>query len=171
MPSQSSSLSLNRLHADAFWVPAIWIEPDLDDEPMPEPDLDTGSGLGLRLSMQGRNQGVGLLYVTTWHDKRATGTSAQTHSLYADFMARERIYGGTPRTYLAFDGGLGLAWLDFDGPFDESVTGAIQLRGMLEMELGRSFGLQGGIAGFLWGYPGETVAYGSYIFLGAELIF
>ena len=42
---------------------------------------------------------------------------------------------------------------------------------MLEMEIGNNFGLQGGIAGFLWGYPGDTLGYGTYFFVGAELIF
>jgi hypothetical protein len=70
------------------------------------------------------------------------------------------------------DAGVGVAELAFDSDqFDHQTTGSGLLHGDLEFRLGRNLCLAVGGGGFIWGNFGDTIAYGSYVTLGAKLNF
>lgn len=58
--------------------------------------------------------------------------------------------------------GGGLAGIDFDRGFDDELGLAGGIRGMAGIVLGEHVGLEIGAGTYIWGYPGETVAYGTY---------
>ncbi len=164
----------NELQISAFWIPGMWIESG-EDSNVPSQrgaDLSTGSGLGARIGVGSQKQGVGVLYTTTWHDENNTDTRAQTSALYFDALARHQLTQGRIDMWFTAAASLGAAWVDFDTPvYDNEVGGAAQLRFMLDFQVSRKVAFDVGMAGFIWGWPGNTGAYGAYLLVGGKLMF
>jgi hypothetical protein len=159
---------------DVQWIPAFWITPDVESDAAPgvDADLEAGTGGAARIGMGTREQDIGLLYTTTWHDERASDTRARTHALYVDFVYRTFVPDSGNAIGVAVAAGLGGARLDFDdNAFESSVEGAAQIRGEAEFHVADPLVVSAGLGLFLWGHPGDTVAYGSWLTVGIKVIF
>lgn len=176
VPERDSSgrFGFQRLTLDAEWIPVIWVTADVEQNgnSTTRADLDTGTGLALRAGMGTEQQNIGLLYMGTWADEKTTGRGAETRSLLLDFLYRAPIPETGGAVWFSVDAGLGGAELLFDSDkFDDVVTGAALLHGDLEFRITRVFTVAAGLGGFIWGHPGQTDAYGTYVTLGLKLIF
>jgi len=159
---------------DAEWIPAMWVTADVDSDGVSgtRGDLDTGSGIALRAGFGSNQQNIGVLYMGTWHDEVVSGRGASTQQLLLDFLYRAPVAEMNGLVWFEVDAGVGGAELAFDSDqFDRQVTGSALLHGDLEFMLGRKFCLAVGGGGFIWGNFGDTIAYGTYITLGAKLLF
>jgi len=159
---------------DAEWIPAMWVTADVDSDGVSgtRGDLDTGSGIALRAGFGSNQQNIGVLYMGTWHDEVVSGRGASTQQLLLDFLYRAPVAEMNGLVWFEVDAGVGGAELAFDSDqFDRQVTGSALLHGDLEFMLGRNFCLAVGGGGFIWGNFGDTIAYGTYITLGAKLLF
>ncbi len=162
----------NRWDVNVFWVPASWIKVQEDASTgTGESDLNGGAGWGARVGVTNGNQGIGLMYVGSFNQDDSTKTDADTHAAYIDFMARHQVNDGTNRAYLTVAGGLGGVRVDYRDTYDSSTGGAFMMRAALEWEIGRHAGVDFGIAGFVWGHPGDTIGYGSYFTVGGKFMF
>lgn len=165
----------------AFGIPYAKLKAD-EDENEPDlgrwykADLDDGYGWGARVGY-GRRSGwvrssLGVLYQTSLHKERDYETSARAHAAYLELL----LDGAFPRDsevkFVAGAGfGVGGAVIDFHHYFDDTGGAAIEGRLILGVEIGSV--LEAGASGalFLWGYPGETMGYGSFVTLGGGLRF
>jgi hypothetical protein len=170
----SEPFAWKNLTFDAAWIPAMWVTADVDQDGSSgiRGDLDTGSGVALRAGLGSSQQNIGLLYMGTWHEEQTTGRGASTQSLLIDFLYRAPIPEMNNTVWFEVDAGIGGAELEFDSPqFDTQVTGSALLHGDLEFRISRALTLAAGGGGFIWGHPGDTIAYGTYITLGVKLLF
>jgi len=159
---------------DAEWIPAMWVTADVDSDGVSgtRGDLDTGSGIALRAGFGSTQQNIGVLYMGTWHDEAVSGRGATTQQLLLDCLYRAPIADMNGLVWFEVDAGVGVAELAFDSDqFDRQTTGSGLLHGDLEFRLGRNLCLAVGGGGFIWGNFGDTIAYGSYVTLGAKLNF
>ena len=159
---------------DAEWIPAMWVTADVDSDGVSgtRGDLDTGSGIALRAGFGSTQQNIGVLYMGTWHDEAVSGRGATTQQLLLDCLYRAPIADMNGLVWFEVDAGVGVAELAFDSDqFDHQTTGSGLLHGDLEFRLGRNLCLAVGGGGFIWGNFGDTIAYGSYVTLGAKLNF
>jgi hypothetical protein len=159
---------------DAEWIPAMWVTADVDSDGVSgtRGDLDTGSGIALRAGFGSTQQNIGVLYMGTWHDEAVSGRGASTQQLLLDCLYRAPIADMNGLVWFEVDAGVGVAELAFDSDqFDHQTTGSGLLHGDLEFRLGRNLCLALGGGGFIWGNFGDTIAYGSYVTLGAKLNF
>lgn len=165
---------LDHVTVEAGYVPVMWINADVESESrsIGSPDLDPGSGVTARAGLGTKEQNIGLLYLGTWHDENRAHVDATTQSLLLDFLYRSPLTSLGEEATFSLSIGLGMAQLAFDGPYyDDHTTGAVQMRTDVEYPVARPLTLSAGFAGFLWGQPGETVAYGTYFTVGAKLVF
>ena len=166
--------AFERLTIDAEWIPAMWVTLDVEQNgnTATRGDLDNGSGVALRAGLGTTSQNIGLLYMGTWHDEKTTGRGASTQSLLLDFLYRAPVPDTSGVVWFEADAGLGGTEIQFDSDqIDDEVTGAALLHGDLEFRVTRAFTIAAGLGVFIWGHPGDTAAYGSYLTLGAKLIF
>ena len=161
------------IYTEAFWVPAAFVTLDTDgDLNAPNPKLETGQGFGVGAGVSNGDQGVGLLYIGTFHDNERTSGSTEMHSFLADFRARGLIWHeGDNDGYLHFTAGGGVTDIQTPTGFRNETEGIIQMRGLLELEFNHRFSFHLGGGGFLFGHPGETVGYGSWVMAGGGLRF
>jgi hypothetical protein len=170
----SEPFSFKNVTLDAEWIPAMWVTTDIDDKgtAATRAELDTGSGVALRAGLGSNQQNIGLLYMGTWHDEKTTGRGASTQSLLLDFLYRAPIPEMNNQVWFEVDAGLGGTDLEFDSDqIDSKLTGSALLHGDLEFRITRAFTVAAGFGGFIWGDPGDTVAYGTYVTLGVKLLF
>jgi hypothetical protein len=170
----SERFNWSHVTLDAEWIPAMWVTADVDSDGVSgtRGDLDTGSGMALRAGFGSNQQNIGVLYMGTWHDEAVSGRGASTQQLLLDFLYRAPIADMNGLVWFEVDAGVGGAELAFDSDqFDRQVTGSALLHGDLEFRLGRNLCLAVGGGGFIWGNFGDTIAYGSYITVGAKLNF
>jgi hypothetical protein len=164
---------LDHVRLDAFFVPAFWITAD-EDKSTPtgtdRADLDTGAGFGLRAGVGSEHQSIGLMYVASFHEEETSDSDASTQALYLDFAYHNEV-GGVRGATFEVGAGLGVARLEFDREFDTDTEGAFNLHGMLKFAVTDNFGVGAGLGGFLFGHFGDTVAYGTWIMVGASLVF
>ncbi len=176
-PSRSPSggtLRLQDWSVEAFWVPFLAIDVDTSDDTgsSQKPDIGAGSGVGAGVSIGDDDQGIGVLWVRSANDELTTSTDVITNAVYADFHARGSFWQqGSNQAWARFDGGFGVATIDFDGPFEDQTTGAMQLRGTVQLEFSKRASIDVGLGGFLFGVPGNTVAFGTYMTVGGALRF
>jgi hypothetical protein len=166
--------AFERLTIDAEWIPAMWVTLDVEQNgnTATRGDLDNGSGVLLRAGMGTTSQNIGVLYMGTWHDEKTTGRGASTQSLLLDFLYRAPIPETGGAVWFEADAGVGGTEIQFDSDqLDDQLTGSALLHGDLEFRVTRAFTIAAGLGVFIWGHPGDTAAYGSYLTLGAKLIF
>lgn len=160
------------IYAEAFAVPAAFVAFQSEGPNVPDPKLDTGAGFGVGAGVSNGDQGVGLLYIGTFHDSDRLSGTTEMHSFLADFRARGLIWHqGDSNGYLHFTAGGGFTDIQTPGGVRDETEGIIQLRGLLELEFHHRFSLHLGGGGFLFGHPGDTVGYGSWLMAGGGLRF
>lgn len=172
--NNSEPFSFGHFTLDAEWIPAMWVTADVDvNGPNgSRSDLDTGSGVLFRAGLGSTTQNIGIQYMETWHDEMTGGHSATTQQLLLDFLYRAPLPGLSNLVWLEVDAGLGGARLAFAGnALEDNVTGSALLHGDLEFRVAPALALAVGGGAFVWGHFGDTLAYGSYVTLGAKLIF
>ena len=169
----SEAFNWGHVTFDAEWIPATWVTVDLDNGVASDiGDLDTGSGFLLRGGFGSNQQNIGVLYMATWHDEETTGRGASTQQLLLDFLYRAPIPEMNGLVWFEVDGGIGGVNVEFDSDsIDDEVTGSALLHGDLEFMFGRRFTVAVGGGGFVWGHFGDTLAYGTYVTIGAKLLF
>lgn len=135
-----------------------------------------GYGISVELPYDGSNENgytnCGFLFLTTSHKETQTHEDVYSHSCYFEWNA-----GGTSSlndelgVNFSISGGVGLAVFDFNDEQNDSTSGAAEVRASVGIELFQrlEFGLIGGT--YLWGYPSETVGYGSFFGARASVIF
>lgn len=172
--NNSEPFSFGHFTLDAEWIPAMWVTADVDVNGTngSRSDLDTGSGVLFRAGLGSTTQNIGIQYMETWHDEMTGGHSATTQQLLLDFLYRAPLPGLSNLVWLEVDAGLGGARLAFAGnALEDNVTGSALLHGDLEFRVAPALALAVGGGAFVWGHFGDTLAYGSYVTLGAKLIF
>lgn len=157
------------LEVSGFYVPSLKVKADEDETERDQgiefdADLNHGSGFGVRVAGRGeKNTGVALLYITTKHTERETRRDARLHQAYVELFARTPpIHDYISPTFGAAIG-VGGAVYDFRQGFDDTGGAAGMIRGEVGITVAKRLDLTFGGAGFLWGYPGETVGYGGFI--------
>lgn len=165
------------LEIGGFWVPALKVKED-EDETEPgsgiefDADLNYGDGWGARVAVASRsNTSVGVIYLTTEHTERMADRSARTHQVYAEIFQRLEIDNDYLYPTAGVGFGLGAAAFDFRERFDDTGAAAGMVRAEIGITIARRLDLVVGGAGFLWGYPGETIGYGGFFTIGGTLRF
>lgn len=162
----------DRVLFDAVWTPAVWLESDSGDENAVFRAIGSadGSGYGLRAAVGNREQSIGLLYHGL--DLEADDGDLLVHQALLDFDVRLALAEGGGSFHVLAGAGIGGVWLDLDrGREKPSVEGASQLRLGLGFAPSRWFAAHAGLGGLLYGHPGDTKAYGSFLMIGATLTF
>ena len=162
-----------RFTAEVFWLPAVWLEVDEKNRLAPNADADVaiGSGVGMRAAVGNKDQSIGLLYMGTFHDENTTGASVRTDSIYLDFDVAMPAVPDTTAVLVRAGAGVGVAFISFDRGFDDASTLAFNLRLGLDYQPSPRVSFGVGLGGFLWGNPGDTVAFGSFVLVGGALTF
>jgi hypothetical protein len=164
---------LDHVRLDAFFIPAFWITADEKVDTSfgsDRADLDTGTGFGLRAGVGSEHQSIGLMYVASFHEEETSDSDASTQALYLDFAYHNDV-GGVRGATFEVGAGLGVAHLEFDREFDTETEGAFNLHGMLKFAVTDNFSVDAGLGGFVFGHFGDTVAYGTWLMVGASLAF
>lgn len=154
-----------RAVVDAWFVPGVWLQ-------VPARDIGSasGTGYGLRAGIGNRDQSIGVLY--QGFDLDADPADFWLHSVYIDFDERMALNEGGGAFKFVAGGGLGGAWFDFaQGNVGTSSEGAMELRLGIDFQPSRTFALELGGGGVLYGHLGDTAAYGSFVSLGGSLTF
>ncbi len=158
---------------DVSVLAGFWAKIDEDDRVSPGSSADTAEGYGVaaRIGVGNRDQSVGLLYHGAFLEESSTDVDVTVHALYVDFDITVPLAGAGNRFYFTAGGGLGVAIIEFDSRFDDAVSGAGCLHLGLEFEISKSIGVDFEFGGFLWGHPGETEAFGSFLDIGLRFTF
>jgi hypothetical protein len=162
-----------RFTAEVFWLPAVWLEVDEKNRLAPNAaaDVAIGSGVGMRAAIGNKDQSIGLLYMGTFHDENTTGANVRTDSIYLDFDVAMPAVPDTNAVLVRAGAGVGVAFVEFNQSFDDASTLAFNLRLGLDYQPSPRVSLGVGLGGFIWGNPGDTVAFGSFVLLGGTLSF
>lgn len=156
-----------RFPIEAQAIPAAWLQQDADGG-APKPARDEARGYGLRAAIGNQDQSVGLL-AQVFHGH--SGSDLEAGTLGLDFDVRKRLDRDWP-DWLFVRGGavVGLGWLDLgDGAASTEATG--QLRLGIDFQVTKSLLLQCSFGGIVFGTPGETELYGTFVSIGGGLTF
>lgn len=158
---------------DVSVLAGFWAKIDENDQTSPGSTADSAEGYGVaaRIGVGNRDQSVGLLYHGGFLEVSGTNVEVNVHALYADFDITVPLAGAGNRFYFTAGGGLGVAIVEFDSRYDDAVSGAGCLHLGLEFEISKSIGVDFEFGGFLWGHPGDTEAFGSFLDLGLRFTF
>jgi hypothetical protein len=160
---------------ELFWVPVLGMKADIDED---EPgggvefgaEIESASGWGARceFSRGSSKTAWGLMYTGTSHTEESTGSDVDIDAAY--LIGSSYLEVG-PRVVGRLTLGVGGVIVDFSEGFGDTGGGAAMIGGGLGVEVVENLyvGIDGG--GFLWGYPGETIAYGGFMTLGAAYRF
>ncbi len=162
----------DRLVVEAAWLPAAWFRLDSDDPLVPTSDIGAadGSGYGARAAVGNRDQSIGISYQGFELSNDASDIDVQ--SGFLDFDVRVPLADGGGNFDLIVGAGLGAAAIDVSGGSLRSIReGAAQLRLLLSFRPTRSLSFDFGGGGVVYGHPGDTEAFGSFLQLGASLTF
>jgi hypothetical protein len=164
------------------------VEPDEDRNEIDngiefEHQLESGNGygLGIELFMVDSEDGswddiaginMGLLYLTTTHEENQSRESVGTHSIYFEGILRaSQTLISNLTIHEGLYGGLGFVTLDFRDDLNDSTSAAAEVRARLGVEFFNHIEVAICGGSYLWGYPSETVGYGSFFSVEASLIF
>lgn len=165
--------TFDRIQLDAYAVPALWIDSESRGSGQfgGKAEVETGAGYGLRFGVGDRKLNAGLLYQATWHDEQRTGGTAQLEFLLLDLAWRVPLTESTTRINFIGNLGLGGAWIELPGNFENDKGGALMLRAGVEYELSDTFLLDLTVGAFGAGEIGNTLGYGTVLTLGGKLMF
>jgi len=169
-PRDDSGHYGQRWLVEGFLLPSAWLERDVDSPSRTAPDSVrfTGSGYGLRAATGNRDQSVGFCY--QGFDVDSDDDHLGIHALGLDVDVRTLLQNDLPGFYLRAGAGLGGAFLDESGGWSGTEAMA-QLRLGLQFQPHESFALDGSIGGIVFGHPGETEVYGTFLTVGATFVF
>jgi hypothetical protein len=161
-----------RILVEGQYLPAAWLE--FDDDTSSAPSAVDGSadgdGYGGRFAIGNKDQSIGAMY--QGFDLSGDIGTIRIDSLYVDFDVRVPLSEGGGNFSLLIGAGLGGARFDYDnGAGGVDNEGAAQLRAVLNFNPSRAFSFDVGFGGVIYGHPGETEAYGSYVLVGMTTAF
>ncbi len=161
-----------RIVVEGSAIPAAWLKLDSDDETpgAPDPGEADGFGFGGRVAVGNKDQSIGALYQGL--ELSGDFGDVTSHALFADFDVRVplRDAGGV----FSFLVGAGFGVARFDSGLagtDPDTEGAAQLRFVLEYNALKSLSFDLGAGGVVYGHPGETEAYGTFVLAGLTVTF
>lgn len=155
-----------RLLVEAVAIPGAWLTRDLDGV-ADNPDAVDAAGYGVRAGIGNRDQSIGVLAQAFHGD--ADALDAATLCLDMDVRTALDRYG--PRGFFARAGaGLGAGWLDVPGD-DPGGEATAQLRLGIDFQPTRLVLVSASFGGIVFGHPGETEAYGTFLTIGGGLTF
>jgi hypothetical protein len=164
----------DRWVVDALALPAVWLKPDQDNRLSPgqEADEAVGAGYAVRGGVGNRDQSVGIMYMGAFTEEESTDTDLGLHIIFLDFDVTMPIDSGGGHFFAHAGAGVGLAMMEFDGlAFEDTTTGAMNLRLDFEFRPTPKFALLFGLGGLLIGHPGDTEAFGTFVELGGRVTF
>lgn len=162
----------DRLLLEAAWLPAAWFQLDSDDPLVPSNDLGSvdGDGYSARAAIGNRDQSIGVLYQGFQLSNDLTDVDVD--SVYLDFDVRIPLEDGGGNFDLVVGAGVGTAMLDVSGGNGGTIReGAGQLRFLLSFHPTRTLSFEFGGGGLVYGHPGDTEAFGTFLQFGATLAF
>jgi len=157
----------------ATTVPAlsVWADKDTDeinDGIEFDADLHSGQGAALKLAVGDAQTDLGLMFLTTRHRERITGSIVHLEGLFVE--GAHRYFWGI-HWFGELAGGLGGVVFDLPDRFRSGDGAAFLIRGALGVEYWDHARLQLGVGYFRWGHPGETYGDGTYVDLGGAWLF
>ncbi|MEQ1632907.1 MAG: hypothetical protein ABL997_11075 [Planctomycetota bacterium] len=161
-----------RVVLEAAWLPAAWFRLDSDDPLVPSSDIGSadGTGYGARAAIGNRDQSIGVSY--QGFELSNDLVDIDVESVYLDFDVRVPLADGGGNFDLVVGAGLGSAFLDVSGGNTQSIReGAAQLRFLLSFRPTQALSFDFGGGGVVYGHPGDTEAFGSFLQVGATLTF
>lgn len=152
---------------EAQGIPAAWLQRDSDGG-TPKPERDEARGYGLRAAIGNQDQSVALL-AQAFHGH--SGSDLEAGTLGLDFDVRKQLDRDWPDWLFVRGGaGVGLGWLDLGGA-GASTEATGQLRLGIDFQVTRTLLLQCSFSGIVFGTPGETELYGTFVTIGGGLTF
>lgn len=156
-----------RALVEAQGIPAAWLQRDADGG-APKPERDEARGYGLRAAIGNQDQSVGLL-AQAFHGH--SGSDLEAGALGLDFDVRKQLDRDWPDWLFVRGGaGVGLGWLDLGGGGASTETTG-QLRLGIDFQVTRTLLVQCSFSGIVFGTPGETELYGTFVTIGGGLTF
>lgn len=155
-----------RVLVEAHALPGIWLTRDLDGVAR-NGDSEDAAGYAVRAAIGNRDQSIGLQY----QGMHADGGDLDAHTLGLDVDVRTLLDDGTGLFFVRAGGGFGAAWLDADDDATLGSTAQAQLRLGLDLQATPMFAIGAAFGGIVFGHPGETDAYGTFVTLGATFVF
>ncbi len=156
----------DRVLLEATAIPAAWLTRDRDGTAV-EPDAEDAYGYGLRFGLGNRDQSIGVLAQGFHTDTNAFDAA----TLGLDTDVRTPLDKEGPKWFFLRAGAtLGSAWLDPVAD-DASMQLAAQLRIGIDFQPVPQFLLHVGFGGLVFGHPGETEVYGTFVTVGGGLVF
>ena len=155
-----------RVLLEANAIPAAWLTRDLDGTSV-EPEAEDAYGYGLRFGIGNADQSIGVL-AQGFHTDAEVFDAA---TLGLDTDVRTPLDKEGPQWFFLRAGAtLGSAWLD---PVDDDagMQLAAQLRLGIDFQPAERFLLHVGFGGIVFGHPGETEVYGTFVTVGGGLVF
>lgn len=156
----------DRILVEPMVIPAAWLQRDRDGGATAI-DAGNGFGYGLRGAVGNRDQSIGLLYQGLHTDE----DEMDVHALGLDVDVRRALDDGTDLFFVKAGVALGGCWLDVVADDTLSSAAMAQLRLGIEFQPTSRFALDANLGGVVFGHPGETEVYGTFLTIGAVLVF
>jgi hypothetical protein len=154
-----------RLLVEANAIPGAWIQRDTDGG-APKPERDEARGFGARMGIGNRTQSVGVMAQVYGGDD---GFDAVVFGFDSD--VRGRLDRDWPRwLFVRAGASLGGGLYEAGGGTSDTQLMA-QLRIGPEFQLTDRLALQASFGGIVFGHPGETEAYGTFVTIGGAVTF
>lgn len=154
-----------RVLVEANAIPAAWIQRDTDGG-APKPDREDAAGFGARFGIGNRSQSIGVMAQMFHGDE-----SFDAAVVGFDSDVRARLDRDWPRWMLVRAGAsVGGGYVD-TATEDSAGQLMAQLRFGVDFQPTERLLLQVGFGGIVFGHPGETEAYGTFVTVGGGLTF
>lgn len=163
-----------RYVVDAQALPGVWLRPGRGEGLFASGDDERaeGAGLTLRGAVGNRDQSIGVMVLGAQLEGEDSRDELDVYAVFADFGAEVPLQDGPSGFAVRVGAGFGLAHWDYArAAFDDQTTGAANLRGGLQFAPTRWLGFELGGGGLLFGHPGDTLGYGSFVEFGVRLTF
>jgi hypothetical protein len=155
-----------RVLLEGHALPGVWLTRDLDGVAR-NAESEDGAGYAVRGAIGNRDQSIGMQY----QGMRVDGGALDAHTLGLDVDVRTPLEDGTGVFFVRAGGGFGAGWLDARDDDELGSTGQAQLRLGLDLQPTPAFALGVAFGGIVFGHPGETDAYGTFVTVGATFVF
>lgn len=158
-----------RVLVEPIVLPAVWLERDDDRTLTADRDTFEGFGYGLRAALGDRLRSLGVSYQGI--DTDTARNDLRMHAFYFDGDVRVPMRDVPEAFWFRAGVGLGGGWIDASDDPDLRAEGAAQIRFGIDFQPNDRFTLTAGAGGVVFGHPGDTEAYGTFLTLGATLFF
>jgi hypothetical protein len=154
-----------RVVVDGIAIPVAQLTLDFDGLADNSRSED-GSGYGARVGIGDAERSAGVMFQAL----RSDDDLLDANVVLFDFDVRASLESEVPMFFARAGAGIGIGWLDTTGD-DAGGRLASQLRLGLDFQPVPWFAVNTSICGILFGSPGETEAYGTFLSVGAVLVF